>query len=90
MGSIEITVTGQVLANGGNSNILPFGGASGGGGGAGGGILLHGTNVTQNGLLSARAAMAGPVSKVVAAEVVAKFSFRIAVRACLFMAGQRL
>jgi hypothetical protein len=55
-GTVAITVTGQVLANGGDANNnpgVPGTGIGGGGGGAGGGILIHGTNVQQHGVLSA-------------------------------------
>lgn len=56
VGTISITVTGQVLADGGDAKDnpgVPGTGIGGGGGGAGGGILIHATNVNQNGLLSA-------------------------------------
>lgn len=53
VGTVTISVTGQVLANGGkgtNSTNTTTGGA----GGAGGGILIHGQNIAQAGILSAK------------------------------------
>lgn len=52
----NITISGQVLANGGNglSFVDVHGNNNGGGGGAGGGILLHGDDITVSGALSAR------------------------------------
>ncbi len=60
VGTITITGSGMVLANGGFGRDGVFINPTGaGGGGAGGGILLHATNVTQHGLLSANGGNGG-------------------------------
>ena len=48
--SLQITATGQVLANGGDGAV---GGSGASGGGSGGGILVHGDTVDVRGVLSA-------------------------------------
>ena len=59
--NVTINTTGVVLANGGagksTAHFASPGG--GGGGGAGGGILVHGTDVTQNGMLLAEGGIGG-------------------------------
>lgn len=61
VGTVSISLSGQILADGGkgqsisSSSLTP----AGGGGGAGGGILVHGLHVIHNGLLSARGGNGG-------------------------------
>ena len=61
VGTLEVTSTGDVLANGGDAfdgfNVTSS--IGGGGGGAGGGILLHATNVNQFGELHANGGEGG-------------------------------
>lgn len=50
-----ITITGEVLADGGDGQEgIAIQNVGSGGGGAGGGILVHATNINQNGTLSAQ------------------------------------
>ena len=76
-GTLTVAVTGQVLANGGDANDdpgVPGTGVGGGGGGAGGGIVIHATNVNQNGLLSANGGDGGRLRATAEVAVAVQFS----------------
>ena len=58
--TVSMLATGQILADGGRGQSIASSSiANGGGGGAGGGILMHGLNVSQTGLLSAKGGNGG-------------------------------